>query len=711
MNKNNILTKFDEGGLHENNPNGGVMIGNNASVEEGETMKDNFVYSNRIVLDANIVSQYNLPKSLIGKSVADATKMIDSKFKDRTDKISQSTKNSMLSKIAEAQEAMKPQKPEVEQSQEGMIKQSLEMMRNTSQMALGGDVNKLGDSEWYGQNNPYFTTNPGVQQPSVNLANNQLSASNVENKTNMVTDATMPGISEVLKSGQAIMGGLGSVTSSLLSKSKIDTLGTSASAKVNSNGDILKQGFVSAISDPSPSGVIKSLFSTGAGLITAGKDRKAAAENTKNFASNTNRQFTDTYAMGGLMGSIDPKKKITTSNTTVNNLLNSLPIDSNNPVFNTKKIVKYQPGVTNDKMGSGFYLYSKDPTQAGFDYKRDRKFVKQDEMMAVQRTPEWKEYMTNESLKRKQLFNGGKINPLESFLKPTMNSNLKTTNNFYTGENDLRERMLDENYINPASIKNFKSPKMYTRNTIEPTFGQELKMFGKEALNKGVNSMKNVDLGNIARYAPIAMNAYQLSQLKKPNGERLDRLTNRYNPEYVDEKSLQNIADNAMNNSVNAISQSGASQGQLRSSLIGSQLQRTKALSDAYMSASSQNRATNDRAQTFNLGVDQINLNQSNTEKDINARDQAAYRNEKSKYLSEIGNNIGDVGKEEVYKNIIAKSVGYKWDGEYVRTPEGKVVTDPNTGKPITEERLKELQSANSGKKALGGYLIKNRKK
>jgi hypothetical protein len=50
-----------------------------------------------------MVTQFNLPKSLIGKSIADATKIIDSKFKDRTDKISMSTKNSMLDKIGQAQ--------------------------------------------------------------------------------------------------------------------------------------------------------------------------------------------------------------------------------------------------------------------------------------------------------------------------------------------------------------------------------------------------------------------------------------------------------------------------------------------------------------------------------------------------------------------------------------------------------------------------------
>ena len=87
MDKNNNLTQFNEGGLHSQNPLGGVPIGGNNSVEQGESKSGNFIYSNRIVLDENTVSQYNLPKSLIGKSVADATKFIDTKFKGRNDKI------------------------------------------------------------------------------------------------------------------------------------------------------------------------------------------------------------------------------------------------------------------------------------------------------------------------------------------------------------------------------------------------------------------------------------------------------------------------------------------------------------------------------------------------------------------------------------------------------------------------------------------------
>ena len=731
------LTRFDEGGLHSQNPLGGVPIGNNNSVEQGETKQNNFIYSNRIFLDENIVSQYNLPKSLIGKSVADATKLIDNKFKGRNDKISQSTKNGMLSKIAEAQEAMKPQEPEMEQPQEGMEQQiSPEMMGDPSQMAWGG----FADST-IGQG---FGEDATASQKSASLG-----------------------------------AGLGVATSALdlgkvaFGKPAQDTSGLAPSAKVNSGGMIAGSAMKGAQAGMAfgPWGAaIGGVVGAGAGLLGSKKAEKAALENSNNYASRQNNQYSEQYAMGG---EIDPPTK--------------------GDIWQTKNIVKYQPGVTSGKNGdSGFYLYSKDNSDPTFDYKTDREFVKNSSMDVVQKTAQWQNYMRSKNKvvnpdinlnlsnpivnelayggKMNQMFDGGIVNnPFDKYSKQisskldlqsinqvipsfinkgtSINNAQATIGTKVDGNFGKNSKLALDKYRQSKGMSNVGQPLSavdYTamglttdgykinKNAFRQQIPENLNLkldspeegfkkytniennieAGKDKksiVGKGLNYV-NDNLGNIARYAPIAANALQLAQLKKPQGERLDRLSNRYKPEYVDEASLQNIADNTMNNSVNAIGQSGASQGQLRSSIIGSQLQRTKAVSDAYNSAASQNRATNDRAQTFNLGVDQVNLNQSNTEKDINARDQAAYRNAKREYITGIGEGIGDIGKEQVYKKIIAKTTGYKWDGEYVKSPDGTVVTDPLTGKPMTQDKLKELQSTKD-KKALGGYLIKNKVK
>jgi gas vesicle protein len=740
MNKNNNLTRFDEGGLHSQNPLGGVPIGNNNSVEQGESKQNNFVYSNRIFLDSDIVSQYNLPKSLIGKSVADATKFIDNKFKGRNDKISQSTKNGMLSKIAEAQEAMKPQEPEIEQPQEGMEQIPQEMMDN-GQMALGGFANST-----IGQG--FGAEATGAQQSA------------------------------------AIGAGLGTLTTALdlgktaFGKPAQDTSGLAASAPVNSGamigGSALK-GAQAGMAFGPWGAAIGGVVGAGAGLLGANKAKKAAVENTNNYAINTNNKYSDNYfAMGG---QIDP------------------PIDSKE-TWNTKKIVNYQPGVTSGKNGNdGFYLFSKKQTEPGFNVNRDREFVNQENMMDLQRTPQWKEYQQSLQLnkqqpivqfalggKMNQMANGGpgegtlsdndltqqlamayktgnpvnavygnetnKIKNLQSVLGVTSDGiagkNTQTTwDKYLRNSNPLNKSSNYEypweakdkglfdygtlgltpggrQYVAPVNEltakKGFQTPLPTSNAKVNIQQFADSKIDKQSFSQKVWNGTKAVgkygyeNAGNLARYAPIAANALQLAMLKKPESERLDRLGNRYKPEYVDEAQLQNIANQTMNNSVNAIGQSGASQGQLRSSIIGSQLQRTKAISDSYGQAVAQNRATNDRAQTFNLGVDQVNLQQSNVEKDNNARDQAAYRNAKREYITGIGEGIGGIGDEQAYKKIAKNTTGYTWDGTYVKTPDGNIVTNPATGKPMTQEELKQSQLSKD-KKALGGYLIKNKVK
>lgn len=687
MNNNNKLTRFDTGGSHENNPLGGIPIGNNNSVEENETKNGNFIYSNRIVLDENTVSQYNLPKSLVGKSVADATKFIDNKFKGRNDKISQSTKDTMLSKIAEAQESMKPQEPEMEQ--QGLS----EDVVNPNQMAYGGFNETQFDPN---QNIDYkFGQNNGINPQSISQQN--------------------IGVGAEGPSPQAIIGAAGTALDLgrvAFGKPTQDTSGNQASGKVNVGGMVagntLKGAAAGTAIMPGLGTAIGAGVGAIAGLLGGRKEKKAALENSNNFAIKTNKQFSDNYAMGGL---IDPPK--------------------DNQPWQTKKIVKYQPGVTGGKNGdSGFYLYSKDNTDPTFNYQTDREFVKNSAMNDLQKTAQWQDYMRNKSKNIntnvnlnltnpitdeymyggniKKYEDGGKLKPLDIPLKA--NLELNPINKLYTGDMDnFRQEYDTQNFINSANINDFKQPNITPMNTVEPTLGQKLKYQIGNTLGN-VGRVVNKNAGNLARYAPIAMNAFQLSQLKKPQGERLNRLDNRYKPEYVDEAQLQNIANQTMNNTVNAISQSGASEGQVRASILGSQLQRNKALSDAYANAAAQNRATDDRAQTFNLGVDQVNLQQSNTEKDINARNSAAYDNEKSKYLTGIGEGIGDIGKEQTQKKIIAKTLGYKWDGTYVKDAAGNIVTDPTTGKPMTEEKLKESQSVKD-KKALGGYLIKNKTK
>lgn len=111
-----MLKEINQGGSHESNPLGGVPMGMNnqgtpVTYEQGETAiptdTGEYVFSDRLKVTKDMAKRLSLPKSLVGKSFADASKHFNNKFKERTDKISESTKNKFLDGLVEAQEVVK----------------------------------------------------------------------------------------------------------------------------------------------------------------------------------------------------------------------------------------------------------------------------------------------------------------------------------------------------------------------------------------------------------------------------------------------------------------------------------------------------------------------------------------------------------------------------------------------------------------------------
>jgi hypothetical protein len=104
-----MLQTIDNGGTHEENPNGGVPAtpdGMNL-VEEGETvMNGNFVFSNRLKVTPEIAREFSLGKKAVGKTYADVSKSYkdderpNDRFINKANKIT-------LDNLAEAQESYK----------------------------------------------------------------------------------------------------------------------------------------------------------------------------------------------------------------------------------------------------------------------------------------------------------------------------------------------------------------------------------------------------------------------------------------------------------------------------------------------------------------------------------------------------------------------------------------------------------------------------
>lgn len=106
------LTEFNNGGSHEMNPFGGIPQGLTDSgdqnlVEQGETKLDDYIFSDRNKVSKELVEQLGLPKNVINKTFAQASKILSEEAKERpNDAISKRGSEDALGKLRMAQEAL-----------------------------------------------------------------------------------------------------------------------------------------------------------------------------------------------------------------------------------------------------------------------------------------------------------------------------------------------------------------------------------------------------------------------------------------------------------------------------------------------------------------------------------------------------------------------------------------------------------------------------
>ena len=176
------------------------------------------------------------------------------------------------------------------------------------------------------------------------------------------------------------------------------------------------------------------------------------------------------------------------------------------------------------------------------------------------------------------------------------------------------------------------------------------------------------------RYAPGLTDAYQLANLKKPEDTSRSRLGNKYKEQPVDERELVQQVQEGVSSQRDAIlGASGGSQSAARANLLGLNLQGTKALSNAMQQAGEANRNDRRAGQQFNAGIDKVNLQQSNAEQLANEQNQGAYDSQKSQLISQLGANLGEVGKEQLFKKY-PELMGMDFDalGKYLKSKKTK---------------------------------------
>ena len=141
-----------------------------------------------------------------------------------------------------------------------------------------------------------------------------------------------------------------------------------------------------------------------------------------------------------------------------------------------------------------------------------------------------------------------------------------------------------------------------------------------------------------------------------------------------------------------------------RASILGSSLNRGSAVSDAYLASDAVNRAENAKVEQQKSINERINIQQDTLEDDINARNRANLDTLKNKLKGAIGENIGDIGKEESYKKIAERLTGYTFKGDYVYKDGKKVATKKEFEKSVDE--AKGVSSPSSSTSAKGNKLI-----
>lgn len=274
-------------------------------------------------------------------------------------------------------------------------------------------------------------------------------------------------------------------------------------------------------------------------------------------------------------------------------------------------------------------------------------------------------------------FGGGQISDL--FNSGILDSITSKENNF-PDNNSLKDRIvnnfqLESLGVDDDSLDAIESDSQladlsrFSNSFDSPTAGQSFVDASSDTSNdvKKTDPDKKFNPAESLRYAPSAMNLVQLASLKPHNTIGADRLGNQYNEQYVDEKGLQNTVQNSVNNNRNAIlSSSGGDAGAARANLLASQLQGSKALSQAYQQAGAENRQENRAGQQFDLNVDTANIQQSNRAQNLNLEQEAAYRTNKSRLMAQLGQDLGGIGREELFKKYPElMGLSYDWKGRH----------------------------------------------
>lgn len=641
------LTSFNTGGSHEESPIGGIPqgIGDNGNVnlvEEGETRYQDYIFSDRLTLDEDIVKELNLPSNLIGKTFAEASEILAKDIEEHpNDPISKRGFEEMMVRLQAANN----------------MKKDLE---NSNTFAEGGNLN--GEP----------------MEPSPSIKEVEKESENLGNELKEVTDEQVKRIAASNIKEEKLKGGRASKEVRENATELFDPLEISVGIKVEmEHTDSIEAAREIALDHLTEN---KDYYTR---LYHIGLIDEPITEEEENFLKEKWTRIEDVEALDEEQGIVNMPEEENVSNEPEQPLNQEISIEPQQFALGGNLDGNYSKS---NPFGTALYRKG-----WAHPFRRKQEPLELPHIPVDYTSVDWspnfnvnlgRRQFTSRDLYNPELDVPVVSNPIEpQKLTTNFNSNkiinptkisevnsVKRKQEFdpYQLEADLEGNAIaHENEVNFDPTSNFElTPEQLA--TLSPEDYQ--------AYKRHERAMKLQGLSSLLQYAPVLGNLIGAATVGKaervnPTYITPEQLNDylQYNP--IDPNTYTNpILNQASNARRSFTDASGGSRAAILAANLGLNAQIQKAISDAALQAEAVNEQRRVQAKEFNRETNQFNASERARAKqynassktmtdDINARNRAARRTAIRNYLSGAMQGLGSIGREQAYRNTI-KTMG-----------------------------------------------------
>ena len=671
------LTSFNTGGSHEESPIGGIPqgIGDNGNVnlvEEGETRYQDYIFSDRLTLDEDIVKELNLPSNLIGKTFAEASEILAKDIEEHpNDPISKRGFEEMMVRLQAANN----------------MKKDLE---DSNTFAEGGSLN--GEP----------------MEPSPTIKEVEGESENLGNELKEVTDEQVKRIAASNIKEEKLKGGRASKEVRENATELFDPLEISVGIKVEmEHTDSIEAAREIALDHLTEN---KDYYTR---LYHIGLIDEPITEEEENFLKEKWTRIEDVEALDEEQGIVNMPEEENVSNELEQSLNQEIPVE---PQQFAKGGDLFGPNRNGAYFRNGRWYLNPDPrlsnktnikldgitkgtwkTDPVYPIPPERQLFKVPDI-----TGGWNGILPNNTKPYGDTFNPPFIKGGEDEITTVepIKTNTSTTKKTSIPSIDTEEefnRMMDRKY-NFGDLTGLTGPRFdpyqleadlegnRIANENEASFNpisdfeltpEQLATLSPEdyqAYKRHERAMKLQGLSSLLQYAPVLGNLIGAATVGKaervnPTYITPEQLNDylQYNP--IDPNTYTNpILNQASNARRSFADASGGSRAAILAANLGLNAQIQKAISDAALQAEAVNEQRRVQAKEFNRGTNQFNASERAKAKqynassktmtdDINARNRAARRTAIRNYLSGAMQGLGSIGREQAYRNTI-KTMG-----------------------------------------------------